>query len=155
MSMRSLKLVPLGAAALLVLQGCVTPPPGPQIVAMPGPNKPFAVFQQDRAVCIQFADEQAGRAATDANNRQLGTAAIGTVLGAALGAAVGGGRGAGVGAASGAIFGTAAGAGPAARAQHRIQYRYDALYAQCMYSRGNQVPGFPAPQAPPPPPPPR
>jgi uncharacterized protein YcfJ len=153
--MPSLKLMSLAAAALIALQGCVTPPPGPQIVAMPGPNKPFEVFQQDRAVCMQFADEQAGRAATAANNRQLGTAAIGTVLGAALGAAVGGGRGAGVGAASGAVFGTAVGAGQANREQYRIQYRYDALYAQCMYSRGNQVPGFPAPPGPPPPPPPR
>jgi uncharacterized protein YcfJ len=153
--MPSLKLMSLGAAALLALQGCVTPPAGPQIVAMPGPNKPYDVFNQDRAVCMQFADEQVGRAATEANNRQLGTAAIGTVLGAALGAAVGGGRGAGVGAAGGAIFGTAAGSGPAARAQYRLQYRYDALYAQCMYSRGNQVPGFATPPDVPPPPPPR
>jgi uncharacterized protein YcfJ len=153
--MPSLKLVALGAASLLALQGCVTPPAGPQIVAMPGPNKPFEVFQQDRAVCMQYADEQVGRAATAASNRQLGTAVLGTALGAALGAAVGGGRGAGVGAASGAIFGTAAGAGPAAYAQNRLQYRYDALYAQCMYSRGNQVPGFAAPPGVPPPPPPR
>lgn len=153
--MPSLKLMSLGVAALFALQGCVTPPAGPQIVAMPGPNKPFEVFNQDRAVCTQFADEQVGRAATEANNRQLGTAAIGTVLGAALGAAVGGGRGAGVGAAGGAIFGTAAGSGPAARAQYRLQHRYDALYAQCMYSRGNQVPGFAMPPGMPPPPPPR
>jgi hypothetical protein len=39
-----------------------------------------------------------------------------------------------------------------------VQQRYDVAYSQCMYSRGNQVPGYvqppPPAYAPPPPPPP-
>jgi hypothetical protein len=34
-----------------------------------------------------------------------------------------------------------------------LQERYNFAYAQCMYSRGNQVPGFAPAGAPPPPPP--
>ena len=34
-----------------------------------------------------------------------------------------------------------------------LQQRYDLAYSQCMYSRGNQVPGFQPSYAPPPPPP--
>jgi hypothetical protein len=152
--MPSLKIASVGVAALLVLQGCVTPPVGPQIVALPGPNKPPAVFSQDQAICMQFADQQVAGAAHYAANQQFGTALLGTALGAALGAAVGGGRGAAIGAAGGAVAGTAAGAGPATHAQYSLQQRYDIAYAQCMYARGNQVPGFAAPSAPPPPPPP-
>ena len=45
-------------------------------------------------------------------------------------------------------------AGPANNAQGSLQQRYDVAYSQCMYAKGNQVPGFAAPGAPPPPPPP-
>jgi hypothetical protein len=31
-----------------------------------------------------------------------------------------------------------------------IQRRYDIAYQQCMYAKGNQIPGFPAAYAPPP-----
>jgi len=153
--MHGLKITSLGVAALVLLQGCVTPPAGPQIVAMPGPNKPIEVFNADQSVCIEFADQQTAGAARHAANRQFGHALLGTALGAAFGAAVGGGRGAAVGAAGGAIVGTASGAGPAAYSQYGLQRRYDIIYAQCMHSRGNQVPGFAAPHAPPPPPPPQ
>jgi hypothetical protein len=34
------------------------------------------------------------------------------------------------------------------------QQRYDLAYGQCMYAKGNQVPGFAAPTTSPPPPPP-
>ncbi|HEY0185270.1 MAG TPA: glycine zipper family protein, partial [Rhodopila sp.] len=77
-----------------------------------------------------------------------------TLLGAGLGAAIGGGRGAAIGAGAGALGGTAIGAGPSQNAQYSLQQRYDLAYAQCMYSRGNQVPGYQPPPGPPPPPPP-
>ena len=48
----------------------------------------------------------------------------------------------GDGAGAGALGGTAVGAGPAQGAQASLQQRYNLAYAQCMYSRGNQVPGF-------------
>jgi hypothetical protein len=75
---------------------------------------------------------------------------------------VGGGRGAAIGAGAGALGGTAVGGSQAERTEFSLQRRYDIAYQQCMYSRGNQVPGYvggPAPYpapgyAPPPPPPP-
>jgi uncharacterized protein YcfJ len=78
------------------------------------------------------------------------------VLGAGLGAAIGGGRGAAIGAGAGAIGGTAYGTNAAARGTYTAQQLYDNAYSQCMYSRGNQVPGYvaaPTYSAPPPPPP--
>jgi hypothetical protein len=152
-SMRRLKISTAAFAPVLLLQACASTPTGPSVAVMPAPGKPFEVFQQDQAYCKQYADRQVQGAAQSANNRQVGTAIIGTVLGAGLGAAVGGGHGAAIGAGAGAVGGTAFGAGPAAQAQYSLQQRYDIAYSQCMYSRGNQVPGFqpaPPPGYPPP-----
>ncbi|HVZ08063.1 YMGG-like glycine zipper-containing protein [Rhodopila sp.] len=134
----------LSAALLLpaLLTACAETPMGPTIAVMPAPNKPFDVFMTDQAVCKQFAEGQVAGGAQSANNRQVATALIGTALGAGLGAAIGGGRGAAIGAASGALGGTALGGVNANQAQLSLQQRYDLAYAQCMYSRGNQVPGF-------------
>jgi uncharacterized protein YcfJ len=140
--MTSLKTTAVAFAALLALDGCVSQPMGPTIAVMPAPNKPFDVFQQDQAVCKDFAYQQTAGGAQEANNRQVLTGVVGTVLGAGLGAAVGGGRGAAIGAGAGAVGGTVVGSGPAAQAQMSLQQRYDTAYAQCMYARGNQVPGF-------------
>jgi hypothetical protein len=161
--MRTWKTPALALASIFMLDGCATQPMGPTVAVMPAPGKPFDAFQQDQAVCKQFADSQVQGGAQAANNQQVGTAVVGTLLGAGLGAAVGGGRGAAVGAGIGAVGGTAVGAGGAQRAQYSLQQRYDMAYTQCMYSRGNQVPGYqppppppsyPPPGAPPPPPPP-
>jgi len=148
-------------ALALLLTGCVTPPMGPRVAVMPGKNKPFEVFREDQAVCTDYANQQVGGQAQQANNQALGGAVLGTVLGAGLGAAVGGGRGAAIGAAGGAVAGTAVGAGSSDRSQRNIQHEYDIAYSQCMYSRGNQVPGYqpayappPSSYGPPPPPPP-
>jgi uncharacterized protein YcfJ len=142
------------ATVALLAGGCVTQPMGPTVGVMPAPNKPFAVFADDQAVCKQYAAQQVAGNANQANNQEVGTAVVGTVLGAGLGAAMGGGQGAAVGAGTGAIAGTAVGAGPAQQEQFSLQRRYDIAYAQCMYAKGNQVPGFEAPMPPPPPPPP-
>jgi uncharacterized protein YcfJ len=109
----------------------------------------MSVFQRDDAQCRQFASGQVQGGAQAANNRQVGTAVIGTLLGAGLGAAIGGGRGAAIGAGAGALGGTAVGAGPSAESQYSLQDRYNTAYAQCMYTNGNQVPGF-RPAGPPP-----
>jgi uncharacterized protein YcfJ len=143
------------ATAVALLAACAAQPAGPRVQVMPAPNKPFPVFQEDDAVCRQFGAQQSAGVADDANARQFGAAAIGTVLGAGLGAAAGGGRGAAIGAGAGAIAGTAYGSNAAARGTYTAQQIYDNAYAQCMYSRGNQVPGYvagPAYGAPPPPP---
>jgi uncharacterized protein YcfJ len=149
-----LKTTALSVSAALALAGCVSQPMGPSVAVMPAPNKPFEVFQQDQAVCEQWAGQQVSGEAQDANNSAVGTAVIGTILGAGLGAAIGGGSGAAIGAASGAVGGTIVGSGPAGAAQYGIQQHYDIAYSQCMYSKGNQVPGYTNSNVPPPPPPP-
>jgi uncharacterized protein YcfJ len=144
-------------AALALLSGCASQPMGPRVAVMPGPNKPFSVFQEDDAVCRNFAQSRSAGVAESSNNSQIGTAVLGTVLGAGLGAAIGGGQGAGIGAASGALGGTLVGSGQAQRGTLTAQQLYDNAYSQCMYAKGNQVPGFVQPaasaSAPPPPPP--
>jgi hypothetical protein len=154
--MPSWKAPAVALASLLLLDACASQPMGPTVAVMPGPGKPFDVFQQDQAICKQFADQQVAGGAQEANNRQVGTAVIGTALGAGVGALLGGGRGAAIGAGAGALGGTAVGAGGAQQAQYSLQQRYDMGYTQCMYSRGNVVPGYSAPPPPPgyPPPPP-
>ncbi len=158
MNVKSIFLLLLAVAALTA---CATVPTGPSVMVLPGPGKPFEVFQSDDAVCRQWASQQVGTQATESANRTLaGGAAVGAILGAGLGAAFGGasghpGPGIAIGAASGAVVGTAAASGPASGAQYEAQRRYDDAYLQCMYSKGNQVPGVggPSRQAIPPPPP--
>ena len=129
-------------AASLLLGACAHEPLGPRVAVMPGQGKPFEVFQQDQSMCQAYANQQVGGEARDANNRAVGAAVLGTLLGAGLGAAVGGGRGAAIGAGAGAVAGTAYGANGSQYEQGGIQRQYDIAYTQCMYSRGNQVPGY-------------
>ncbi|MDR3537055.1 MAG: glycine zipper family protein [Acetobacteraceae bacterium] len=151
--MSSMKTPAALLASLVLLSACVSQPMGPSVAVMPAPGKPFDVFQSDQALCKQYADGQVAGGAQQANNQQVLTGVVGTALGAGLGAAIGGGRGAAIGAGAGALGGTAVGAGPAQQAQYSLQQRYDMAYSQCMYSRGNQVPGFTAAPSYPPPPP--
>ena len=126
----------------LVLSGCAQTPMGPTVQVMPGPGKSFEAFTFDQAGCKQYAESSVAGQAQNANNRAVGAAAIGTVLGAGLGAAIGGGRGAAIGAGSGAIAGTGVGMGSSSNEQYSIQQQYDNAFAQCMYSKGNMVPGY-------------
>jgi hypothetical protein len=152
------------AAIALTLASCAAPPPGPTVPVAPGPGKSFDQFAADQAGCEQYASAQVAPGVAAANQQGFGTALVTTALGAGLGAAIGGGRGAAIGAASGAVVGTAAGASGTGYAQMSLQQQYDMFYSQCMYAKGNQVPGFgrgpggPPPYGPPPygpPPPPR
>jgi hypothetical protein len=132
-----------GAVVLgLLLSGCAQTPLGPTVQVMPGPRKSFEAFTYDQAGCKQYAADTVAGQAQNANNRAVGAAAIGTLLGAGLGAAIGGGSGAAIGAGSGAIAGTGFGMGSSANDQYGIQQQYDNAFAQCMYSKGNMVPGF-------------
>ena len=158
---------------VVVLSACATIPAGPSVMVWPGPGKPFEVFQSEDAVCRQWASQQVGAQPGESANKTLVSgAAVGTILGAGLGAAIGAatgqfGAGLAIGAASGAIGGTAVASGPASGARWEVQRRYDNAYMQCMYAKGNQVPGGvrslrravpppppPPPSAYPPPPPP-
>jgi hypothetical protein len=129
-------------APMLLLASCAQTPLGPTVQVMPGPGKPFDVFAADQAGCRQFAEASVAGQAQNANNRAVGAAALTTVLGAGLGAAIGGGRGAAIGAASGAVGGTAIGANNSSVDQLSIQGQYDNAFAQCMFAKGNLVPGF-------------
>jgi hypothetical protein len=146
-----------GAVGLgILVSGCAQTPLGPTVQVMPGPGKSFDQFTYDQAGCKQYAEGAVAGQAQNANTRGVGAAAITTVLGAGLGAAIGGGRGAGIGAASGALGGGGIGAGMSSNQQYGIQQQYDNAFAQCMYAKGNMVPGY-GPMmvnAPPPPPPP-
>lgn len=138
-------------APLLLLQACASQPMGPTVAVMPAPNKPFEVFQGDQGLCKQYASGEVQGGSQQANDRQVGTAVVTTLLGAGLGAALGGGRGAAIGAGVGVLGGSAAGAGASGHAQNSLQQRYDLAYSQCMYARGNMVPGFQSASAPVPP----
>ncbi len=142
----SLQLSIVTLSAALLVQGCVQTPMGPTVAILPAPGKPFELFQQDQAVCTQYAGSMVRGQAERANNMAVGSAVLGTVLGAGLGAAVGGrhaGRGAAIGAASGAVVGTGVGANGSADAQGGIQDQYNNAYVQCMVSKGNRLPAPP------------
>jgi hypothetical protein len=124
--------------ALLLISAGVSTPTGPTVAVMPPYGKPLGMFQDDDTVCRPFASVQVEGEAAHANWMHAAIAGGGTLLGAGLGAAIGGGQGAG----AGALGGTAISAIPSSRAQTTIQDRYDIVYDQCMFTRGNPVPGF-------------
>lgn len=143
------------------LSACAVVPTGPSVMVLPGVGKPFDQFQVDDVVCRQYAQQQTGippgQAATAST---VNSAALGTVLGAGAGAAIGAaagnaGAGAAIGAGSGLLLGTATGAQAGAASSGTLQWRYDVSYMQCMYAKGNQLPGTisaPQPNYVPPPP---
>ena len=147
----------LGATLAVMLASCASIPTGPSVAVMPASGKPFDQFQADNAICRQFAEQQMGANPNQVAREQVITgAATGAAIGAASGALMGNGHenqtesmaGAGL------IVGSAAGASAANASTMSLQRRYDIAYMQCMYARGNLVPGYPAPRYTPPPPPP-
>jgi len=131
----------------LLLAGCAQTPMGPTVQVMPGPGKTFDAFNTDQAMCKGYASNAVQGQADAANQNAVGAAALTTVIGAGLGAAVGAAAGnAGAGAAIGAGAGGATGAGIGAQnssiAQMGIQQQYDYAFSQCMYSKGELVPGY-------------
>lgn len=152
----------ISSLALLVLSGCATIPNGPSVRVLPGEGKTFEEFQADDAVCRQWAGQSIGISPQETVNRNAVTgAAVGTAIGAGAGALIGAatghaGAGAAIGAGSGLLVGTASGAEAGNISGWEAQRRYDNTYVQCMYSKGNQVPGTVRPHrvrraAPPPP----
>jgi uncharacterized protein YcfJ len=135
-----------GLAAVALVSGCATTPFGPTYTAVPPPNKPAAVFDSEDAACRgRAADAVQGQVAA-ANNQQVGATLFTAILGTALGATFGGARGAAIGAAAGAGAGGIYGVNSAQWQQLSIQQRYNVVYAQCMYARGNSIPGYPPPR---------
>ena len=153
-----------------VLSACAVMPSGPSVMVLPTVGKPLDLFQADEAGCRQYARYQIGVAPEEAATQSAVTSAtVGTVIGAAAGALIGAGAGnpgagAAIGAGSGLLIGGASGAQASAVSGATLQSRYDMAYIQCMYAKGNQVPGMaaaparsyvppPPPGSPPPPPP--
>jgi hypothetical protein len=137
----------LSVATAALLAGCAATPMGPTVQVMAGPGKTFDVFQSDNMSCRNFAAQQVEGQADAANKRAVGTALLTTALGAATGAAGGSlggnaGGGAAVGGAVGAGAGSAIGAMNNSEDQAGIQGQYDNAYSQCMYAKGEQVPGY-------------
>ena len=115
-----------------VLAGCTSVPNGPSVAVMPAPGKPFDLFVAEDHECRQFAQQSIGKSASEA----------GTAIGAVAGAAIGGGHnGAGPGAAIGLLSGASIGSNEARYSEREAQRRYDISYEQCMYAKGNQLPG--------------
>jgi len=134
--------------------GCATAPTGPRVAVMPAPGKPFEVFMADEQVCRNYAQQAVGQTRDDAAAQNFaGAAALGTAVGATAGALTGGHDSAAGGAAAGLVAGSMIGAGESANASRDAQRRYDIAYEQCMYAKGNQIPGVPQPRYYPPPPP--
>jgi hypothetical protein len=133
---------------LLVLGGCATMPAGPSVMVLPPPGKPFEQFQADDAACRQWAAQQIGVSPQETANKNVATGAVaGTAIGAGLGAAIGAaaghvGTGAAIGAATGLLAGTATGANAGQAYGWQAQRQYDMAYVQCMYAKGNEVPGM-------------
>jgi len=151
--MRSVKIIVI-SSAVVGLAACAMQPTGPSIRVLPAPYKPFEVYQRDVGECEQYAGDRTRGGAEAANGRAVGAAVIGTGLGLAIGAATGDGHAAAAGAAIGGAAGTVVGADESNRSQYGLQRRYDNAFAECMYAKGNQVPGYYGPQGAPPPPPP-
>lgn len=148
-----------------ILSGCATQRPiGPSVSVMPAPGKPFDVFTVEDQQCRQYASQSTGLTADQTSYGNFaGSAAAGTAIGAVAGQLIGGNQGASVGAGMGFLAGSSQGANQAQYSSRDAQWRYDNAYKQCMYAKGNQVPGYqyqqqvtpPPPNFPPPPPPPR
>ncbi len=156
--------------AAIGLYGCATIPKGPSVMVLPGPGKTFDQFQGDDMVCRQYASNRIGASPQEVAQQNTAAGAVGgAVIGGAAGALIGGasgnaGAGAAVGAGTGLLFGTAMGAESGQAYAASAQRRYDIAYMQCMYAKGNNIPGvvrrtrrrYPPPPPPssyPPPPP--
>lgn len=130
----------VAVAKLVLLAGCVPAVMAPTVVATPGAGKAPADFAADHNTCAVLADQQIAPAKTAANNQIVGSVLLNAALGSGGAAAAGGSNG--DVAANAVANGLGAGAATAQSAQATLQRQYDFDYAQCMYAKGNNVPGF-------------
>lgn len=126
----------------LVLAGCVSMPVGPTVVVMPPPNKAFEAFAQDDQLCRQWAGASIGTGGDVAANQMLASTLAGAALGTLAGAAAGDSSDAAAGAAIGGLLGGGVGTQQAGSTTWSVQRSYDVAYQQCMYAKGNVIPGY-------------
>lgn len=138
---------------LFFFSACVPAVFTPTVSVMPAPGKSFEVFAAEQTSCKQFAEQQIGAARDQINNQIAGGVLLGMAAGASQAAVLGGDGGAVI--ASAASSGAAAAGSNLPNAQMAtaaLQQRYDGAFSQCMFAKGNQVPGyFAAPVVPDPP----
>jgi len=139
-----------GFMTLMVMafvSGCATMPTGPSVLVLPTPGKTIEQFNSEDIACRQWAGERSGASAQDtATKNTVSGVAVGTAIGAGAGALIGSatgqaGEGAAIGAGTGLLVGTASGANAGQVYGWEAQQRYDYAYVQCMYAKGNQIPG--------------
>jgi len=137
----------LSIMAILAVAGCATLPAGPSVRVLPAPGKTFEQFQIDDSLCRQWADQRIGITAQETYDRNTAAGAVaGTIIGGGIGAAIGeasghAGPGAVIGAGTGLLYGMSTGAYSGEYYGSQAQRRYDNAYVQCMYAKGNQIPG--------------
>lgn len=135
----------LGMAAVGLVACAVSPPRGPNVVALPPGGKDLAQFQREDGSCQRTASSSLGLNSEQAPAQAaIGSAALGAAIGAAAGGLIGAatgnfGAGAAIGAGTGLIAGSAVGAGAAQNTNLSLQDRYDITYSQCMASFGNSI----------------
>jgi hypothetical protein len=142
MSKRLILAVPF----IATLGACVSMPTGPSVMVLPGAHKSFEQFRTEDLICRQYAQQvvaPSGKAShDDATANAIAGSAVGAAAGAMIGAASGQpGSGAAIGAGTGLLVGSAAGSESAHGSSHALQHSYDVAYMQCMYTKGNQLPG--------------
>jgi len=138
---------------ILILAACTSEPTGPDVAVSPGYGKSYNQFNDDDVVCRHYASDQVSGTVQQGNDSAIKSGVVGTAIGAVAGGIIGGGRGAAVGAGTGLVVGSAVGANSSQNAGNRAQRNYDGYYQQCMYARGNNVPGWGGRSSYPPPPP--
>jgi hypothetical protein len=104
------------AAQIAVLAGCVPATLAPTVVVTPGPGKSAADFAADQTGCSALANQQMTPAIQAANNQLVGNALLGVTPNQT--------------------------AQSAQSAQVTLQHQYDVAYSQCMYTKGDIVPGM-------------
>ena len=138
------KTILISSIGIAVLTACVSAPTGPTITIMPREGKSFEEFKKDDEECRAFAAQSVKEGNTAALKEGAISAATGAAIGAAAGALYQGGSSTnvGTGAAIGMVGGAAVGAMGASSKETQAQTQYNTAYQQCMYTKGNQVPGF-------------
>lgn len=131
--------IPASVAAAQVLS-CASAVRSPTVVVAPSRDKSPSVFADDNLTCMAVAT-QLGEAAKNSSNTQVAGSALMNAAFNASNSAAAGAKGSMVAAnaAAGALTTVIAGGQVA---QVALQRRFDLAYAECMYSRGNSLPGF-------------
>lgn len=114
--MRNRRRLWVAAAQIAVLAGCVPAAMAPTVVVTPGPGKSAAYFAADQTGCAAQANQQMAPVIQAANTQLVGNALLGVTPSQT--------------------------AQSTQSAQATLQQQYNIAYSQCMYAKGDIVPGM-------------